>query len=81
MSSHEEIYSAGGHYINYEELSDENEDDEDEEDDESEAEEVVVSYACEDCDYRWEVTYEDEDEAYESTQYCPMCGSANCTQI
>lgn len=44
--------------------------------------EVVVSYACEDCDYRWEVTFEDEEEeSLDATQYCPMCGSANSTQI
>ena len=46
------------------------------------AEEIVTSYACEDCDYRWEVIFEDEeDEELNETQYCPMCGSANCTQI
>ena len=52
------------------------------EEDEVEAVEVVVSYACEDCDYRWEVTFEDEeDQAIDDVQYCPMCGSANTTQI
>ena len=43
---------------------------------------VVSSYACEDCDYRWEVTFEDEeDEELNDSQYCPMCGSASCAQI
>ncbi|MCB1145234.1 MAG: hypothetical protein KDK41_00560 [Leptospiraceae bacterium] len=60
----------------------EEEDDQFEEEDEIEATEIVVSYACEDCDYRWEVTFEDEeDEAVDDVQYCPMCGSANTTQI
>lgn len=54
----------------------------DDEEEEVEAVEVVVSYACEDCDYRWEVTFEDEeDEGIDEVQYCPMCGSANSTPI
>ncbi|MBS0618040.1 MAG: hypothetical protein JSR44_07615 [Spirochaetes bacterium] len=43
--------------------------------------EIAVSYACEDCDYRWEVYFEEEDDELDDTQYCPMCGSANTTQI
>lgn len=43
--------------------------------------EIAVSYACEDCDYRWEVYLEEEDDEMEDTQYCPMCGSANTSQI
>lgn len=43
--------------------------------------EIAVSYACEDCDYRWEVYLEEEDDEHEDTQYCPMCGSANTSQI
>jgi len=43
-------------------------------------EEISVSYACEDCDYRWESVMEHEDEA-DRVQYCPMCGSSNTTQI
>lgn len=57
---------------------DEYEDDDEDEDDE---EYVVLSLACEDCDYRWEVTVEDEEEQIEEVQYCPMCGSSNTTQI
>jgi DNA-directed RNA polymerase subunit RPC12/RpoP len=46
---------------------------------------VDVSYACEDCDYRWEdiiVKKKDrlEDEE-EIDVVCPMCGSVNITQI
>ena len=53
----------------------------DEEEADEVTDEVVISYACEDCDYRWEITAEDEEEVYEEIQYCPMCGSANSTQI
>lgn len=56
---------------------DEYEDDDDKEDEEY----VVLSLACEDCDYRWEVTVEDEEDQIEEIQYCPMCGSSNTTQI
>lgn len=52
------------------------------EEEEDHFQEIVVSYACEDCDYRWEVTFEDEeDEEINESQYCPMCGSQNTTQI
>lgn len=54
----------------------------DEYEEEDHFQEIVVSYACEDCDYRWEVTFEDEeDEEINESQYCPMCGSQNTTQI
>lgn len=43
--------------------------------------EIAISYACEDCDYRWEVYLEEEDDELDDTQYCPMCGSANTSQI
>lgn len=56
------------------------EEDDFEEDEEDEEEEYYISYACEDCDYRWEVLVED-DEEIDAVQYCPMCGSANTTQI
>ncbi|MDH5716443.1 MAG: hypothetical protein OEZ22_02260 [Spirochaetia bacterium] len=63
-----------------ESLEDEVEDD-DENEDYDENEEVIISYACEDCDYRWEVTVDEEDIEYDNLQYCPMCGSMNTTQI
>ena len=43
--------------------------------------EIAISFACEDCDYRWEIYVEDEDEDLDDTQFCPMCGSANTSQI
>ena len=47
--------------------------DEVDEDEEEENTEIVTSYACEDCDYRWEVTFEnEEEEALDEVQYCPM---------
>lgn len=66
---------------------DDDEDDEDRPDGEDDEEgvggerEIAVSYACEDCDYRWEIYLEEEDDEMDDTQYCPMCGSANTSQI
>ncbi|MCS6972448.1 MAG: hypothetical protein N2Z22_07815 [Turneriella sp.] len=57
------------------------EEEEEEEDDLGGEREIVISYACEDCDYRWEVYLEDEDDELDDVQYCPMCGSSNTTQI
>ena len=46
---------------------------------------IDVSYACEDCDYRWEDVItrrkDDLDLYEETTTACPMCGSTNITQI
>ncbi len=57
-------------------------------DDDSEGEEVKVhmSFACEDCDYRWDdivvkIKGNLEDEEEELEVICPMCGSMNITQI
>jgi Zn finger protein HypA/HybF involved in hydrogenase expression len=52
--------------------------DEDVEDDEDSEH---ASFVCEDCDYRWEIYLEEEDDEMDDTQYCPMCGSANTSQI
>jgi len=49
---------------------------------------IHISFACEDCDYRWDDTIvkkktgklEDEEEE-EPDVICPMCGSMNITQI
>lgn len=52
-------------------------DDFDDENEES-LDDEVITYACEDCDYRWEIS-EDGDE----TEFliCPMCGSAHITEF
>jgi len=47
---------------------------------------VTVSFACDDCDYRWdEVIIKNTDELVEeiddADEICPMCGSLNVTQI
>jgi len=46
---------------------------------------VDVSYACEDCDYRWEDVIikarELDDDEDERDVVCPMCGSTNITLI
>ena len=79
---------------------DDNEEDEDEEEeDELEEEEeavgdlewqdpgekkVTVSYACDECDYRWDdivIRKKDEIEEEELDIICPMCGSMNVTLI
>lgn len=41
------------------------------------ADDDLVSYVCEDCDYRWDETSEEENESV----VCPMCGSDNVTQL
>ena len=62
------------------------------EDDEDEVEEddwddnveksIELSFACEDCDYRWDDIIEAvEGEIDEDNIACPMCGSVNITQI
>ena len=42
-----------------------------------------VTMACDDCDYRWKISLEveDEEEAYEEDLICPMCGSSNVAEI
>ncbi len=89
----DEVYEDEFYYDNLdeEELTDEEplpeEDDEDIEDDWDDEDEkkVDLSFACEDCDYRWEDTVikrKDElDYNEELSTTCPMCGSTNITQI
>ena len=80
------------HY-NEEELSDLDEfvDDDDDFDDyddekvERRERKVHISYACEDCDYRWDdIIIKKRDELEEDLDrdvICPMCGSINITLI
>ena len=45
---------------------------------------VTVSYACEECDYRWDdviIKKKGEIEEEELDIICPMCGSMNVTLI
>jgi len=54
-------------------------------DEDKEDRKVDVSYACEDCDYRWEDIIIKKksrlDDEEEPEVVCPMCGSTNITQI
>ena len=94
INSNEKFYDEG---FNEEDLLDGKEeylDDSDEEDEESDEEKsdeededetrVHISFACEDCDYRWDdviVGNKDKIEREEFDMACPMCGSVVITQI
>lgn len=77
------------HY-NEEELYDSEDrldDDDDDYGDSDNERKVNISYACEECDYRWDDVIVkrkdniDEDDDYETGTLCPMCGSVNVTLI
>ena len=77
------------HY-NEEELYDSEDrldDDGDDDDDVNNERKVNISYACEECDYRWDDVIIkrkdsiDDDDDYETGTLCPMCGSVNVTLI
>jgi rubrerythrin len=86
----DEVYEDS-FYGEEEELTDEEEKEEKDEDVSSEevddVEEVKfdLSFACDDCDYRWDdviVRRQGEFEEGEDVDVaCPMCGSMNVTQI
>lgn len=64
----EEDDSTSGNFLS----EDEWDDDWDPENDED-----LVSFVCEECDYRWDEMSEEEND----TLVCPMCGSDNVTQL
>ena len=64
----------------YDDLEENLEDEEELNEDEDEENTEIVSFVCEDCDYRWEDAYS-EDEVDERSLVCPMCGSVNVTQL
>ena len=71
-----------------EDLIDEDDDfyDEDGERPERSERKVHISYACEDCDYRWDDVIvrkrgEEMEEDFDRDIICPMCGSVNITLI
>lgn len=75
--NHEKLYAGST-----DEFDDVDDYSDDEDEDEEFVESVILSYACEDCDYRWETTFESEEDAeIDELQICPMCGSSNTTQI
>jgi DNA-directed RNA polymerase subunit M/transcription elongation factor TFIIS len=92
----DDLEAASGH-LDDEELRDEDlgEDEKAEEEDDREIEEfdeldwedeekkITVSYACDECDYRWDdIVVRKKGEAEEESDIiCPMCGSMNVTLI
>jgi predicted RNA-binding Zn-ribbon protein involved in translation (DUF1610 family) len=88
----DEVYEDDYYDENYneEELYDAEDRLEDDDDDSEEVDnerKVNISYACEECDYRWDDVIIkrkdniDEDDDYETGTLCPMCGSVNVTLI
>ena len=78
----DEVYEDS-FYDNEEELSeDESVSDDDGAGEDGESR-IPVSFACDDCDYRWDdvivKSNDEDDDDYSAT--CPMCGSMNVTQI
>lgn len=58
--------------------------DEEEHEEEDENHHVMSSYACEDCDYRWDAMENSDNYGVDEERFdivCPMCGSTNVTQI
>jgi hypothetical protein len=52
--------------------------------DEEDEKKITVSYACEECDYRWDdviIRKKGSIEEEEPDIICPMCGSMNVTLI
>jgi Zn finger protein HypA/HybF involved in hydrogenase expression len=52
--------------------------------DEEDQKKITVSYACDECDYRWDdviIRKKDVIEEEEPDIICPMCGSMNVTLI
>ena len=88
----DEVYEDDYYEENYneEELMDSEDFSEDYLDDDdlyidSEERKVHISYACEDCDYRWDDVLVKKrhnfDDDLERDIICPMCGSINITLI
>jgi len=94
----DQVYEDEYYEENYdeEELEDDHDSDsekkvksDDDDDDGVEEKHIHVSFACEDCDYRWDDVIvkikggnlEDEADDDFSGVACPMCGSTNVEQI
>ena len=81
----DEVYEDD-YYDNEEELSDDHEKEAPDEDAEEEEVKVHMSFACEDCDYRWEdvivkIKGSLDAQSDDIEANCPMCGSTNVSQI
>lgn len=61
------------------------EESEEDEHDEDGGGQVSASYACEECDYRWDAISERRSDFHDAGEeddvICPMCGSTYITQI
>jgi DNA-directed RNA polymerase subunit RPC12/RpoP len=85
----DQVYEDDYYEENYneEELKDSDDllDDDDDSYEEGSERKVHISYACEDCDYRWDDVLikkkHDFEEDMEREVICPMCGSINITLI
>ena len=84
-SNDDELIEKGNDY--YEELEHEDEKEGFEEelsDEDGEETRVHLSFACDDCDYRWDDIIVGNKEKIEREEFdlaCPMCGSVAITQI
>ena len=77
---------SGNDYYDEIEHEDEKDDDEEKElsDEDGEDTRVHLSFACDDCDYRWDDIIIGNKEKIEREEFdlaCPMCGSIAITQI
>ena len=81
----EEMLENGEMYYDYdEEISDESDEELEEKDEDCGEKGLNMSFACEDCDYRWDDYIVGEKEEIENEEFeviCPMCGSINISQI
>lgn len=86
----DQVYEDDYYDDNYDEEELRDSDDFLDDDDESYGEggerKVHISYACEDCDYRWDDVlvrkkHDIDEEDMERDIVCPMCGSINITLI
>jgi hypothetical protein len=82
----EEMLEGGNNYYDEIEHDEEKEDDDEKElsDEDGEDTRVHLSFACDDCDYRWDDIIIGNKEKIEREEFdlaCPMCGSMAITQI
>jgi hypothetical protein len=82
----EDMVEGGSDYYDEIDHDDEKDDDEEKElsDEDGEDTRVHLSFACDDCDYRWDDIIVGNKEKIEREEFdlaCPMCGSIAITQI
>ncbi|MBN2403785.1 MAG: hypothetical protein JXN64_15530 [Spirochaetes bacterium] len=82
----DEMLDGANDYYDEIDHDEEKEDDEEKElsDEEGEETRYHLSFACDDCDYRWDDIIVGNKEKIEREEFdlaCPMCGSTAITQI